>query len=161
MAGRHLGVFLLAIALALPGAAQNAIGPETGLPLPRYVSLKANEANIRRGPGFDHRIDWVFTHRSMPLRVVAEFDVWRQVEDIEGEGGWIHSTLLSGTPTVIVLGETMLRARASERGREIARVEAGVVALRDTCERDWCRIEADGYRGWVERSLLWGALEER
>ena len=71
-------------------------GPVTNLPLPRYVSLKASKANVRRGPSRTHRIDWVFTRKSMPLQITAEYGHWRRVRDIEGAGGWVHYSLLSG-----------------------------------------------------------------
>ena len=77
-------------------------GPVTNLPLPRYVSLKGSEGNARRGPSLSHRIDWVFRHAGMPLRVVAEFGHWRRVEDKDGAGGWVHYALLSGVRTAIV-----------------------------------------------------------
>lgn len=78
------------------------VGPVTHLPLPRYVSLKTNEGNARRGPGLTHRIDWVFTRAGMPLRITAEFEHWRRVEDQDGAGGWVHYSLLSGVRTVVV-----------------------------------------------------------
>ena len=74
----------------------------TNLPMPRYVSLKADEGNARRGPSLSHRIDWVFTRRDMPLEVTAEYGHWRRVQDRDGQGGWVHYSLLSGVRTVIV-----------------------------------------------------------
>ena len=148
---------LLALLLA-GGAAAQGVGRETNLPIPRYVSLKAKEANIRRGPGFDHRIDWIFQRRGMPLRVLAEYDVWRRVEDRDGEGGWIHSTLISGVRTVIVDAPTPMYVRPSERSRVLAEVEAGVVARFDGCSRDWCAIIAGDVDGWVPQGLLWGVI---
>ena len=70
-------------------------GSSTNLPVPRFVSLKSSEGNVRRGPSLEHRIDWVFRHRDMPLRITGEFGHWRRVEDNEGQGGWIHYSLLS------------------------------------------------------------------
>ena len=90
------------MAVAAAVAAQTGRGPVTNLPLPRYVSLKGSEGNARRGPSLSHRIDWVFTHAGMPLRVTAEFGHWRRVEDRDGAGGWVHYSLISGVRTVIV-----------------------------------------------------------
>ncbi|MEL6584204.1 MAG: SH3 domain-containing protein [Pseudomonadota bacterium] len=150
-------VWLCALLIAFGGVASaEERGRETGFPIPRYVSLKAKEANIRRGPGFDHRIDWVFQRRGMPLRVVAEYDVWRKVEDIEGEGGWIHATMLSGIRTVILTEEAALLDRPSDRGRAVARVEPQVVARLEGCEGDWCSVAVDDVRGWVPGPSLWG-----
>ena len=95
---------------------ETGVGPVTGLPLPRYVSLKGSEGNARRGPGLSNRIDWVFTRAGMPLRITAEFEHWRRVEDKDGLGGWIHYMLLSGIRTVLFTDPmTDLHARPDSR----------------------------------------------
>lgn len=133
------------------------VGPETNLPLPRYVSLKSDEANVRRGPSLSHRIDWVFLRRGMPLQVTAEYGHWRRVIDRDGIGGWVHYALISGNRTVIV-DENMLslHRRPDADAPVAAQLEAGVIARLDECEIDWCRISAGGYRGWVLKTALWG-----
>lgn len=132
-------------------------GSETNLPVPRYVSLKGAGGNVRRGPSFEHRIDWVFRHRAMPLRIVAEFGHWRRVEDNEGQGGWIHYSLLSGVRTVLVTEpQTELHARADERSEVVAIAQEGVIGKLGACLRDWCEIDADGEDGWVQKTRLWG-----
>lgn len=134
-----------------------ARGPVTNLALPRFVSLKASEANVRRGPSLEHRIDWVFRHRDMPLRVTAEFGHWRRVEDNEGQGGWIYYTLLSGVRTVLVEAEgTALRTRPDAGAPVVAEAQAGVIGRLGECRRDWCRITAGGEKGWVAKAALWG-----
>lgn len=133
------------------------VGPETNLPLPRFVSLKTDEGNARRGPSLEHRIDWVFVREDMPLLITAEYGHWRRVEDREGEGGWVHYSLLSGTRTVIVDQDQMpLRTQPEDTAQEIALIESGVVARLENCETDWCRISAGGYGGWAPKLALWG-----
>jgi SH3-like domain-containing protein len=133
------------------------VGPVTSLPLPRYVSLKTDEGNARRGPSLDHRVDWVFVREDMPLRITAEYENWRRVEDREGQGGWVHYTLLSGTRTVIVDQDRLeLRTRPDDAATAVALVEAGAVARLDSCGAEWCRIIAGGYRGWVPKAAIWG-----
>lgn len=132
-------------------------GPVTNLPMPRYVSLKATEANVRRGPSLSHRIDWVFTRRDMPLRVVGEYGHWRRVVDREGMGGWVHYSLLSGSRTVIVDEDLLvLRQRPDDTATEVAMLELGVIADLGECSADWCRLRAGGYRGWAHKSALFG-----
>ncbi|WP_420814377.1 SH3 domain-containing protein [Paracoccus contaminans] len=132
-------------------------GPVTNLPLPRYVSLKGGEGNARRGPSLSHRIDWVFRHPGMPLRVVAEFGHWRRVEDQDGAGGWVHYSLLSGVRTAIITTDMAeLRARADGNGAIIARAEAGAIVRLHECVRDWCRVSGGGEKGWVVKTSLWG-----
>ena len=144
-----------AVAQAL--AAQNGRGPVTNLPLPRFVSLKGSEGNARRGPSLSHRIDWVFTHPGMPLRVTAEFGHWRRVEDRDGAGGWVHYALLSGVRTVIVEEDmTELHARADAKSAVVALAEMGAVARLEECTPDWCEISAEEADGWVPKTAIWG-----
>ena len=132
-------------------------GPVTNLPLPRYVSLKGGEGNARRGPSLSHRIDWVFRHPGMPLRVVAEFGHWRRVEDQDGAGGWVHYSLLSGVRTAIVTTDMAeLRSRPDQNGAVIARAEAGAIVRLHECNKDWCRVSGGGEKGWVPKTSLWG-----
>lgn len=163
---RRCGAFvacaiLCATALAVPAWAEPKRGPVTNLPLPRFVSLKTSEGNVRRGPSLTHRIDWVFKRRDMPLQITAEHGHWRRVEDRDGAGGWVHYALLSGVRTVLVERDmTPVRARPDPAAPMIAAFELGVVARLGDCTRDWCRISAGGYRGWAEKSALWGVDPE-
>lgn len=132
-------------------------GPVTNLPLPRFVSLKASEANVRRGPSLTHRIDWIFRRRHMPLMITAEHGHWRRVQDIEGAGGWVHYSLLSGNRTVIVMADMLpLNTRAQEDMPMVAQLELGVVANLLNCGPEWCRLNAGGYKGWVQKGDIWG-----
>lgn len=148
-------------AFAQEPASSPALGPETNLPVPRFVSLNASEANVRRGPSLSHRIDWVFTRRNMPLQLVAEYGQWRRVIDRDGQGGWIHYSLLSGARTVLISGEnTPLLNRPEVNGVENAILEAGVIARLGKCEAEWCQLTAGGYRGWAPKAVIWGVMQE-
>lgn len=132
-------------------------GAVTNLPLPRYVSLKGSEGNARRGPSLSHRIDWVFRHAGMPLRVTAEFGHWRRVEDRDGAGGWVHYALLSGVRTALVTQDMLeLRTRPQENADVVARAEAGAILRLGECNPGWCRVSGGGQRGWVPKSTIWG-----
>jgi SH3-like domain-containing protein len=152
---------LLTLALTTASAAQEtsprAVGP-SGLPLPRFASLASSEVNVRTGPSTDHPIRWVYTRTALPVRIVEESDVWRRVEDPDGETGWVHASLLSVRRTVIVLGPQIqdLRRSAATDGRVVARLEPGVIAEFDHCEDGWCRVEVDDQRGWLPRETIWG-----
>ena len=146
--------------------AQQARGPVTNLPLPRFVSMKTGEGNVRRGPSLTHRIDWVFKRRDMPLQITAEYGHWRRVQDREGAGGWVHYALLSSKRTVIVEYEPAepqnedtwlpLLMKPDPRAPVNARIQNGVIARLGECNVDWCRITAEKNRGWVPRKVLWG-----
>lgn len=132
-------------------------GPVTNLPIPRFVSLKTGEGNVRRGPSLTHRIDWVFTRRGMPLEIVGEYGHWRQVRDRDGVGGWVHYTLLSGVRTGLVETDlAALYARADLSAPLNARLEAGVIVAINECALDWCRVNVEGLKGWMVKRDLWG-----
>ena len=151
-----LALSLIISLSALPAPAQDK-GPVTNLPLPRFVSMKAAEANVRRGPSLTHRIDWVFKRRDIPLVITAEHGHWRRVEDREGAGGWVHYSLLSGVRTAIVEEDMLdLMSRPEAAGHVVARLERGVIARIDRCAPDWCRLNVGGHRGWASKSALWG-----
>ena len=135
-----------------------ARGPVTSLPLPRFVSLRADTANVRRGPSLDQRIDWEFVHRGLPLEIIAEYGQWRRVRDADGATGWVHHTLLSGVRTALVQADAPvpLRATPSEDALVRAMAEPGAIARLEECEGAWCEIAGSGVQGWLPRGALWG-----
>lgn len=147
--------------MAAPVAAEEVRGPVTNLPLPRYVSLKASESNVRRGPSLTHRIDWIYKRRDMPLEITAEHGHWRRVQDSDGAGGWVHYSLLSGVRTVLVQQDMLeLHARADENAPVTAKLALGVIAYLGDCVEAWCVLEAGGYEGWAPKTAVWGVDPE-
>lgn len=142
--------------------AEQVRGPVTHLPMPRYVSLKASKANVRRGPSLTHRIDWVFMRRNMPLQITAEHGHWRRVQDMDGAGGWVHYSLLSGVRTVIIEEDMMpIVMKPDTNAPEVALLELGVVARLGECGPEWCKLTSGGHKGWAHKTDLWGVkLEE-
>lgn len=152
---------LLAVVPFAAWAEERARGPVTNLPLPRFVSAKAQEVNVRRGPSLTHRIDWVFKRRDLPLEITAEFGNWRRVRDKEGAGGWVHYSLLSGVRTVVVEKDLLPLRMKPDAGSEVnAYAEAGVIARLGECGPAMCRISADGFRGWADKAGLWGVAAD-
>lgn len=147
-----------AAAVVLPLAA--AAAPKgTGLPLPRFVSLRAETVNMRTGPGVQYPVEWVFRRRELPVEVIAEYRTWRKVRDWQGAEGWMHSSMLDGARTMIVTGTiASLRAEAHGAARVVARAEPGVIGRLVDCpgEVGWCRVEIVGHEGWLERDAFWG-----
>lgn len=130
---------------------------ESGLPIPRSVSLRADEVNVRTGPGSRYPVEWIYQRRNMPVEVVAEFDVWRKIRDWEGTEGWVNKAMLSSRRTILVMGEVRaLRRDRSVSATTIARLEPGVVARILKCDGEWCKVEAGGYEGWILRTEAWG-----
>ena len=123
----------------------------------RFVSLKAERANLRVGPGRRYPIEWVYTRPGLPLLVIAHFDQWRCVRDHEGTKGWMHKSLLSTRRTVVVMnGVQTMRERPLSGSPAVLRAEAGVIADLLGCEDRWCRVALAGEEGWMPESGLWG-----
>ena len=155
-------------AIAAPGEVTGSITGETprpvgpsGLPIPRFVSLKAEKVNVRRGPSSDHPVAWVFQRKGLPVEIVAEFENWRRVRDSDGEEGWILQNMLSGKRTAVIApwkqGQTVPLLAASEPGAGlVAQATAGVLADVEGCNGQWCEVDAGGYDGFIEQTQLWG-----
>ncbi len=154
-----IGIMLSALSIGSNAQQVNepALGAVTGLPLPRFVSLKANEANVRRGPNQTHRIDWVLVRKGTPLQVTAEYEHWRRVRDVDGAGGWVHFKLLSNARTALVTSNRVsLYSEPSNETGVVALVEKNVIGELGACNPDWCEFSADGYKGWIRKENIWG-----
>ena len=161
------------IAAAEPPASAETTLPETqgtiigksGLPLPRFVSLKAGRVNVRVGPGEDYKVAWVFTRPELPVEVIAEFDTWRRIRDSDGQVGWVFHSLLSGKRTAVVTPWSSdeprpIRASASSDSAVSAYLQAGVLADIDHCRAGWCDLSGDGFSGWIRQEQLWGVYPD-
>lgn len=135
----------------------------SGLPVPRMVSLGAQEINMRTGPGTRYPIKWVYTRKGLPVQVEAEFDIWRKIRDRDGESGWVHGSMLSGRRTVEIVSRdedkiTVLHDKADDKSAPVLRAEDGVIAELLECDGDWCRLRIEGKKGWAPRARLWGLM---
>lgn len=146
-----------------PGLAAEQIttGTATGLPIPRYVSLKPSDTPMREGPSKDHRIKWVFKREGLPVEITAEFETWRRVRDAEGTEGWVFHSRLSSRRTALVApwskeANLPLHDEGSETSGIVARLQPTVLANVETCTGKWCRINGEGFRGWMKQDQLWG-----
>lgn len=173
---RRLGVGLI-IGLVLCShpvmADETTIGP-SGLAIPRYVSLKSDRVNVRKGPGTTYPIAWVFGRAGLPVEVIQEFDNWRQIRDSDGATGWVLHSLLSGRRTGIILPWEIKTADASASEptgadiHESAATSSDVIAIAQpgtlasilSCDRSWCRIVIGERRGWIEQTKLWGVYKD-
>ncbi len=162
---RALAAFIAAALLLAGGGAaraQQARGPVSGLPLPRYVSLKSDHVNLREGPSKDHATKWIYQRAGLPVEVTAEFDTWRRIRDSEGAEGWVFHSLLSGKRTALVapwkkdVPPFPLRADPEKDARPVANIAPGVIVNVKSCDGKWCRVKIDGYNGYLVQTELWG-----
>ncbi len=133
----------------------------SGLPVPRFVSLKADRVNVRIGPSTKHQVMWVYSRKNLPVEVVAEFEHWRRVRDSDGTEGWVYHSMLQGRRTALIAPwrkgtRLTLLDSGSPDGRPKAVMEAGVLGRILECDGTWCRFSAAGYTGWIQQEFLWG-----
>lgn len=147
-------VFLASLLVNVAALAQ---GRGDALPIPRYVSLKSDEVNVRTGPGVQYPIEWVFTRRHLPVEVIEQYEYWRKIRDVEGTTGWVHNSMISGKRYALVTGDVRsLRKKPEPAAPDAAKLEPGVIGQILECEGAFCRIEAGGIKGWLTRSEFWG-----
>ena len=134
----------------------------SGLPLPRFASLKSDHVNVRGGPNKDHDVAWVYTRPSLPVEIMAEFENWRKIRDRDGSEGWVYHTLLSGKRTAYVARRKAqpalvpLHASADATSPLRALLEPGVLGTVKRCNGQWCRLTGASFDGWIEQNRLWG-----
>lgn len=150
---------LVPVRPVLPATAP-ALGP-SGLPLPRFVSLGSGKVNLRKGPGRQYPIMWVYLRRGLPVEIIAEYDLWRQIRDHDNTVGWVQKNLLSGKRTGLVTGAVRaLRDEPAADAATVALLAPGVVGEIGGCKGEWCAFRAKGYDGWLPRDQLWGVPSE-
>jgi SH3-like domain-containing protein len=157
LCARLATALLVAVGMrALPAAgAENGRGAE----LPRFVSLRSDDVNLRVGPGQTYPIEWVLTRKDMPVEIVKGFQNWRMVRVWPDTSGWVLDRMVTAERHVVVDRAVRTMYRRPDAASEIvARAEPGVVAKLLECQSDWCRIDAGGYQGWLHRSDVWGVL---
>jgi SH3-like domain-containing protein len=159
---RVVFALMLALYAGTAIAAEQPGGTASGLPVPRFVSLKSDKVNVRAGPTKDHDVAWIYNRAALPVEVTAEFENWRRIRDWEGAEGWVYHSLLSGKRTALVSpqskGKELLDLRDKPDGASTinARLQHGVLATVKRCQSGWCRLVGDGFDGWIEQPRLWG-----
>ncbi|HEX8902182.1 SH3 domain-containing protein [Vitreimonas sp.] len=133
-----------------------SVGPDSNLPVPRFVSLKTEGANGRRGPGLEHQVDWVYERVGLPLQVTGESGPWRRVVDPDGDQVWIHAQNLDQRRTAYVQEAVALRRNARESAPVLAYLAPGVVVGFTGCDGEWRRVTVGGRIGWVPANVVWG-----
>ena len=148
----------LAIAFLLLASARLPVHAAQDVKLPYFASMKGETTNMREGPGEDHRVKWVYHRKGLPVEVIASFEVWRRVRDVDGEIGWIHGALLSRERSVVVRGkgQAAVHGNADAKSELVAQAKPGAVGRLEHCGVVTCEVKFDGAKGWIDRMRLWG-----
>jgi SH3-like domain-containing protein len=154
--------FTSSAAHAANSVGDNPVGTVTGLPVPRFVSLKSDRVNVRSGPDKDQDVRWVYTRAGMPVEITAEYDNWRRVRDWEGAEGWVYHSLLSGRRTAVVVPrgkDDLVPLYADDDGKSsiVAKLQSGVLGILKSCNGEWCHFEGKAFDGWIRQERVWGA----
>jgi SH3-like domain-containing protein len=149
---RFLTTFLLAFVLVCP-----TVWAKSGLPVPRFVSLRSPHINVRVGPGKDYPIEWVYVRANLPVEIIAEFENWRKIKDIEGSEGWVHQSMLTGTRHAIIQKtQRSIADQPRNDGKILAHIEPDAMVKVLKCQGEWCRIQVESLKGWLHKEALWG-----
>lgn len=148
---------LILLMLSSPAFAATGSG-ESGLPLPRFASLKSDEVNVRSGPGTRYPIQWVYRRDGLPIEITEEFDRWRKIRDMEGASGWVHRSNLVGARSAIVRGANPQEgyAEPDANARKVFKVSPNAVGRLKKCAHEWCELELSGRTGWMKKAQIWG-----
>jgi SH3-like domain-containing protein len=160
----RIALVALATSLAWTSGAVSAEGPRrtpSGLPVPRYVSLKFGEVNARAGPGDDYKLLWTYRARGLPLQVIAETADWRRVCDPEGAAAWVHQRTVDTRRTVMRVNPAPMpmHRRPDARSQTVALLSGRALASLDSCRGGWCQVEVGRTKGWAPAGELWGTDE--
>jgi SH3-like domain-containing protein len=156
-------VFTAAVGAAWTSAAQaQSAGSASGLPVPRFVSLKADKVNMHIGPAKTYETKWLYQRAGLPVEITAEFENWRRIRDADGTEGWVYHSLLSGKRTGMVIAKTpddlvAVHEKPAPDSAVTAKLERGVVGTVKRCAGGgWCYVNGRGFEGWIQQVRLWG-----
>ena len=139
-----------------------AAGSASGLPVPRFVSLKSDKVNMHIGPAKTYEVKWLYQRAGLPVEITAEFETWRRIRDADGTEGWVYHSLLSGRRTGMVTAKVAdelvtLHEKPDLQSAVTARLERGVIANVKRCSGEgWCFVTGRGFEGYVQQTRLWG-----
>lgn len=132
------------------------------LPIPRFASLRSAEVNLRRGPGTQYPLDWVYVRAGLPVMIISEFETWRKIRDVEGAEGWVHQSMLSGRRTAMIppaRSIVSLRASSDHQSSVVAVLEPGAQGAILSCKGAWCKLQFESHKGWLNRDQFWGVRD--
>jgi SH3-like domain-containing protein len=125
--------------------------------VPRFMSLRSGEVNLRVGPGTRYSINWVYKREDLPVEVIQEFDQWREIRDAEGTTGWVHKQMLQSKRTASIRGDVAVLKRSPDAHTgAVVKAEAGVIGRLLECKKSWCQLQISGRKGWIEKKRIFG-----
>ncbi len=131
------------------------------LAIPRFVSFRRSDVNLRTGPGNRYPIKFVYRMKNYPVEVIDEYELWRQIREVDGTVGWVHRRMLSSGRFAVVTEDTTLRRHADSSTSPVAFVQKGALGKLEECQVDSCRLSfsfnGKNYEGWLNKEDFYGA----
>ena len=139
----------------------NEIGQVTGYKIPRFVSLKSDEVNLRIGSSTNYPIILKYITKNIPVEITDEYERWRKIRDIEENEGWIYGDLLKGDRFIIIIknNKTKIHMFSKPNGIPIGEIGESNIGKIKVCLKKWCKIQFDSHKGWMNKKNLWGIYE--
>ena len=121
-----------------------------------FVSLKKNKVNVRYGPSFDSDVKYVYKKINLPIKQIDKKENFRRIIDLKNNSGWIHVSQLKRSNSVIATKDKVLFKKPSSFAKPIAMIKKGRLLIVQKCQKNWCEIETDDFKGWIKNDGLWG-----
>jgi len=125
----------------------------------KFLSLKKSKVNVRYGPSFDSKIKYIYKKINLPIKQIDKKENFRRIVDLKNNSGWIHTSQLKPSNSIIILENKILFNRPSIYSRPIARLEKGRLLVVKKCENTWCKIVTENYSGWIKAENVWGSIK--
>ena len=119
-----------------------------------FLSLKKNKVNVRYGPSLESPIKFIYKKINLPIKQIDKKENFRRIIDYKKNSGWIHVSQLKKVNSVIVVKNKTLFKKSSIFSQPIANIKKGRLLVIKKCEKEWCKVETEGYKGWVNRENL-------
>ena len=123
-----------------------------------YLSLKKNKVNVRYGPGFDFPIKYIYKKINLPIKQIDKKENFRRIIDHKKNSGWIHVSQLKKANSVISAEDKIIFKKSTIFSKPLAKIKKGRLLKIQKCEEDWCKVETENFKGWVNKKNLWGAI---
>ena len=123
-----------------------------------FLSLKKNKVNVRYGPSFDSDVKYVYKKINLPLKQIDKKENFRRVVDFKKNSGWIHISQLKKINSVIAVEDKILFKKSTIFSEPVAIIKRGRLLIIQKCQKKWCKIETENFKGWVDKKNLWGAF---
>ena len=125
----------------------------------KFLSLKKNKVNVRYGPSLESKIKYIYKKINLPIKQIDIKENFRRIVDLENNSGWIHTSQLKKSNSIIILENKILFKKPSNLSKPVAKLEKGRLLVIKKCEGEWCSVNTGDYFGWIKAKNIWGSIK--